>query len=46
MVEVEQRKRKKKTKYFYHFVKGGNDALNGIRRETMFINLLRRTSSK
>jgi hypothetical protein len=25
---------------FYHFVKGGNDSLNGIRRETMFINIL------
>ena len=24
----------------YHFVKGGNDALNGIRRETMFIQML------
>ena len=25
---------------FYHFLKGGNDALNSIRRETMFINIL------
>jgi hypothetical protein len=25
---------------FYHFVKGGNDSLNNIRRETMFINIL------
>ena len=25
---------------FYHFFKGGNDALNNIRRETMFINIL------
>jgi hypothetical protein len=25
---------------FYHFIKGGNDALNSIRRETMFINIL------
>ena len=24
----------------YHFVKGGNDALNNIRRETMFIQML------
>ena len=24
----------------YHFVKGGNDSLNNIRRETMFINIL------
>ena len=27
-------------KHFYHFVKGGNDAMNNIRRETMFINIL------
>ena len=27
-------------KNFYHFLKGGNDALNSIRRETMFINIL------
>ena len=27
-------------KNFYHFIKGGNDALNAIRRETMFINIL------
>ena len=26
----------------YHFVKGGNDALNTTRREMMFINLLRK----
>ena len=25
----------------YHFVKGGNDSLSSIRRETMFINMLR-----
>ena len=25
---------------FYHFLKGGNDAINSIRRETMFINIL------
>ena len=25
----------------YHFVKGGNDTLSSIRRETMFINMLR-----
>jgi hypothetical protein len=25
---------------FYHFIKGGNDSLNSIRRETMFINIL------
>ena len=27
-------------KHFYHFVKGGNNAMNNIRRETMFINIL------
>jgi len=27
-------------KNFYHFVKGGNDAMSGVRRETMFINIL------
>ena len=25
----------------YHFIKGGNDGLSSIRRETMFINMLR-----
>ena len=25
----------------YHFIKGGNDSLSTIRRETMFINMLR-----
>ena len=25
---------------FYHFLKGGNDEMNNIRRETMFINIL------
>ena len=28
-------------KNLFHFVKGGNDSLNNIRREMMFINLLR-----
>ena len=28
------------TKNFYHFVKGGNPGLTGMRRESMFINLL------
>ena len=28
------------TRNFYHFVKGGNDSLSGMRRESMFINLL------
>jgi hypothetical protein len=27
-------------KHFYHFIRGGNDAMNNIRRETMFINIL------
>jgi hypothetical protein len=27
-------------KHFYHFIKGGNDSLNNIRRESMFINIL------
>ena len=27
-------------KNFYHFIKGGNDSMKNIRRETMFINLL------
>ena len=31
---------RRESKNFYHFVKGGNDAMNNIRRETMFINVL------
>ena len=27
-------------KHFYHFIKGGNDSIKSIRRETMFINIL------
>jgi len=27
-------------KHFYHFIKGGNDSINSIRRESMFINIL------
>ena len=27
-------------KHFYHFVRGGNDSMSGVRRETMFINVL------
>ena len=27
-------------KNFYHFVRGGNDSMSGVRRETMFINIL------
>ena len=27
-------------KNFYHFLKGGNDAMSGVRREPMFINIL------
>ena len=29
-----------KSANFYHFLKGGNNELNNIRRETMFINIL------
>jgi hypothetical protein len=31
---------RREAKHFYHFVKGGNDKLNGLRRESMFINIL------
>jgi len=31
---------RREAKNFYHFVKGGNDSMNAIRRETMFINIL------
>jgi len=31
---------RKEFKRFYNFVKGGNDALSSLRRETMFINIL------
>ena len=31
---------RKEYKHFYHFIKGGNDSMSAIRRETMFINLL------
>ena len=31
---------RRECKHFYHFLKGGNPALNNIRRESMFINLL------
>ncbi|MFZ9354571.1 MAG: DUF6433 family protein [Candidatus Nanopelagicales bacterium] len=31
---------RKEYKNFYHFIKGGNDSMSTIRRETMFINLL------
>jgi hypothetical protein len=31
---------RREAKNFYHFVKGGNDAMSNIRRESMFINLL------
>ena len=31
---------RRECKNFYNFVKGGNDGMNGIRRESMFINLL------
>jgi hypothetical protein len=31
---------RKEYKMFYNFIKGGNDGLSSIRRETMFINIL------
>ena len=31
---------RRECKSFYHFIKGGNNGINSIRRETMFINLL------
>lgn len=31
---------RKEYRHFYHFIKGGNDGISAIRRETMFINLL------
>jgi hypothetical protein len=31
---------RKEYQKFYNFVKGGNDSLSSLRRETMFINLL------
>jgi hypothetical protein len=31
---------RKEYKMFYNFVKGGNDSLSSLRRETMFINIL------
>ena len=31
---------RRECKNFYHFIEGGNDAMNSIRRESMFINLL------
>ena len=31
---------RKESKHFYHFIRGGNNGLTAIRRETMFINLL------
>ena len=31
---------RREVKNFYHFVKGGNDAMNNMRRESMFINIL------
>ena len=31
---------RRESKNFYHFVRGGNDMMNNIRRETMFINVL------
>jgi len=31
---------RRECKHFYHFIRGGNNGLTSIRRETMFINLL------
>jgi len=31
---------RRESKHFYRFIKGGDDRLNSIRRETMFINIL------
>jgi len=31
---------RREAKHFYHFCRGGNDGMNSIRRETMFINIL------
>ena len=31
---------RRESRNFYHFVKGGNNGINAIRRETMFINIL------
>jgi hypothetical protein len=31
---------RKEYRMFYNFVKGGNDGLSSLRRETMFINIL------
>jgi hypothetical protein len=31
---------RRECKNFYHFIKGGNNSINNLRRETMFINLL------
>jgi len=31
---------RRESKHFYHFIKGGNNGLTSIRRESMFINLL------
>ena len=31
---------RKEFKNFYHFIKGGNDGMNNLRRESMFINIL------
>ena len=31
---------RREVKNFYHFVKGGNDAMNNMRSESMFINIL------
>ena len=31
---------RRESKHFYHFCRGGNDGMNNMRRESMFINIL------
>ena len=31
---------RRESRHFYRFIKGGDDSLNQMRRETMFINIL------
>ena len=31
---------RRESKNFYHFIRGGNDGMNNLRRESMFINML------
>ena len=45
MIKEDHTIRKEATISFITFIKGGNDALSSLRRETMFINILSRSSS-